>query len=203
MFYINQQQCYSLLFHAAWEALQKAGRNPSFLGVEVGAVAVLHTWGQTLTYHPHIHLLVPAVGLSDDGMEWVTARKNFFVPVQALSSIFRGILVRRLKQLIDQNALKLPAGFKGFESLKQKLYNKKWHVFSDKAFGGLSKVLEYLGRYTHRVGITNSRLIRMEKGRGDLLLQRLPSTWRPKGDSPGSPGICPPVCPTHTLIRVL
>ncbi|TAJ13462.1 hypothetical protein DMA11_08585 [Marinilabiliaceae bacterium JC017] len=125
------------------------------------------------------------------------------MPGQVLSSMFRGILVRHLTRLIDQKAQILPAGFVGFESLKQKLYNKKWHVFSDKAFSELSKVLEYMGRYTQRVAITNSRLIRKEKRPGDLLLQGLPPIRLPKGDSPGSPGISPPVCPTYTPIGIL
>ena len=97
LFYINQNLCYKLLFDAASQALQKAGRNPQFLGAETGAVAVLHTWGQTLSYHPHIHMLVPAGGLSEDSMEWIEAPKKFFVPVKAISAIFRGILVRLIK----------------------------------------------------------------------------------------------------------
>jgi hypothetical protein len=101
LFYINQSLCYKLLFDAASQALQNAGRNPQFLGAETGAVAVLHTWGQTLSYHPHIHMLVPADGLSEDGLEWIAAPKKFFVPVKALSAMFRGILVRLIKERWD------------------------------------------------------------------------------------------------------
>ena len=92
LFYINQKVCYKLLFDAASEALRNAGRNLNFLGAETGAVAVLHTWGQTLSYHPHIHMLVPAGGLSEDGIEWVDAPKKFFVPVKALSKCSGGYL---------------------------------------------------------------------------------------------------------------
>lgn len=159
LFYINQEQCYKLLFDAASRALQNAGRNPSFLGAETGAVAVLHTWGQTLSYHPHIHMLVPAGGLSEDGTEWIRAPKKFFVPVKALSKMFRGIVVRLLRQLIDENKLKLPDGFEGFPMLKQKLYGINWNVYSKKALGGINKVLGYLGRYSHRVAISNSRMV--------------------------------------------
>jgi len=165
LYYINQEECYKLLFHSASEALQKAGKNPKFLGADVGAVAVLHTWGQTLAYHPHIHMVVPAGGLSEDGMEWVPSPKKFFVPVKALSAMFRGILVRKLKQMIESDQLKLPKGFPGFDLLKTQLYEKNWNVYSKKAFGGVNSVLEYLGRYTHRVAISNNRLIGMEEGK--------------------------------------
>ena len=119
LFYINQAVCYKILFDASSEALQNAGINPRFLGAETGAVAVLHTWGQTLSYHPHIHMLVPAGGLSGDGMEWVGAPKKFFVPVKALSKMFRGIFIRLLKKHLFENNLKLPNGFPTFQTLKQ------------------------------------------------------------------------------------
>lgn len=159
LFYINQEECYGLLFRSASEALQNAGRNPAFLGADVGALCVLHTWGQTLTYHPHVHMLVPAGGLTSDGMEWVESPKKFFVPVKALSSMFRGILVRQLKVLVSNDKLRLPEGFGEFGILKDKLYQKNWNVYSKKAFGGINGVLRYLGRYTHRVAISNNRLI--------------------------------------------
>lgn len=165
LFYINQKQCYKLLFEAASEALKNAGSNPRFLGAETGAVAVLHTWGQTLSYHPHIHMLVPAGGLSEDGMEWISSPKKFFVPVKALSKMFRGILVRLLKKQLDENKLKLPDGFSNFLMLKQKLYAKNWNVYSKKAFAGINSVLDYLGRYSHRVAISNNRLVNIESNK--------------------------------------
>ena len=162
LFYINQAICYKLLFDAASEALRNAGRNPNFLGAETGAVAVLHTWGQTLSYHPHIHMLVPAGGLSEDGIEWIAAHKKFFVPVKALSKMFRGILIRLLKKYLDENKLRLPDGFPKFQTFKEKLYEKNWNVYAKKALGGINSVLAYLGRYTHRVAISNSRLVNIE-----------------------------------------
>lgn len=165
LFYLNQSLCYKLLFDAASQALKNAGRNPQFLGAETGAVAVLHTWGQTLSYHPHIHMLVPAGGLSEDGMEWVAAPKKFFVPVKALSAMFRGILVRLIKEQWDKNELKLPGDFPEFDQLKKKLYEKSWNVYSKKALGGINSVLAYLGRYTHRVAISNSRITNVENGK--------------------------------------
>lgn len=165
LFYINQRLCYKLLFDAASQALQNAGRNPQFLGAETGAVAVLHTWGQTLSYHPHIHMLVPAGGLTEDGMEWREAPKKFFVPVKALSAMFRGIVIRLLKAHLDKNELKLPGDFPEFEQLKKKLYEKNWNVYSKKALGGVNSVLAYLGRYSHRVAISNSRITNVENGK--------------------------------------
>jgi hypothetical protein len=165
LFYINQRLCYKLLFNAASQALQNAGRNPSFLGAETGAVAVLHTWGQTLTYHPHIHMLVPAGGLSEDGMEWTETPKKFFAPIKALSAMFRGILIRLIKEQWDKNTLKLPDGFPDLPTLNKKLYEKNWNVYSKKALGGINSVLAYLGRYTHRVAISNNRLVNIKNGK--------------------------------------
>jgi len=161
LFYINQKQCYDLLFQSASEALQNAGRNPEFLGADVGALSILHTWGQALTYHPHIHMLVPAGGLSSDESEWISSNRKFFVPIKALSSMFRGILMKKLKNLIDKEELYLPSNYEGFKKMKEKLYEKNWNVYSKKAFGGMNSVLKYLGRYTHRVAISNNRLIEM------------------------------------------
>jgi predicted Zn-ribbon and HTH transcriptional regulator len=162
LFYINQNLCYKLLFDAASQALTNAGKNPQFLGAETGAVAVLHTWGQTLSYHPHIHMLVPAGGLTEDGMEWIKAPRKFFVPVKALSAMFRGIMVRLLIEQHNIKAFKLPEGFTDIMAIKKKLYEKNWNVYSKKALGGINSVLAYLGRYTHRVAISNNRLINVE-----------------------------------------
>lgn len=187
LFYINQQQCYHLLFQAAWEALHKAGRNPNFLGADIGAVAVLHTWGQTLSYHPHIHLMVPAGGLSEDDTEWIPAPSKFFVPAKALSRMFRAILTRMLLSQISVNQLKLPEGFTGPDDLKEKLYQKRWNVNLKRARGGARGVLAYLGRYSHRVAISNSRLISLDdskvtfsyrdyRKKGQILLMTLENT---------------------------
>jgi hypothetical protein len=162
LFYINQTTCYSLLFKAAYKALYNAAANPAFLGAETGCVAILHTWGQTLSYHPHIHMIVPAGGLSHDGVEWIRAAKKFFLPVKALSRMFRGILCRMLEIHIDNKTIKLPVGIPCFEELKTALYLKNWNVYSKKAFRGAGGVIEYLGRYTHRVAISNDRILSIE-----------------------------------------
>lgn len=128
-------------------------------------MAVLHTWGQTLNYHPHIHTIVPAGGLSEDGMEWIKSTRKFFVPVKALSSMFRGILVKSIINKLQNGTLKKPDKYPDEYDLKQQLYQKRWHVYTKKAFGGIQSVLNYLGRYTHRVAISNNRLISHKDGK--------------------------------------
>ena len=162
LFYINQATCYGLLFKAAYKALANAAANPAFLGAEIGCVAILHTWGQALTYHPHIHMIVPAGGISSDETEWIPARKKFFLPIKALSKMFRGILCQMLKNHIDMKTLKLPDNITCFDMLKKELYMKNFNVYSKKAFRGAGGVIEYLGRYTHRVAICNDRLLSIE-----------------------------------------
>ena len=103
---INQSLLYNILFESAWHSLRQAGKNSAFLGADVGAVAILHTWGQTLSLHPHIHLLIPAGGLDSDGWQWVRTSKKFFVPVKALSKMFRAKFISLLSQAIDQNTLR-------------------------------------------------------------------------------------------------
>lgn len=159
IFYINQKKAYSLLFNAAAKALMQCAANPDFLGVQAGAVAILHTWGQTLVYHPHIHMIVPAGGLSEDQMEWIYARKKFFVPVRALSAIFRGILCRLIEQEVEQKSMILPDDYAEFKSLKNKCYEKNWVVYCEKPFSNKDNLIQYLGNYTHRVAISNHRIV--------------------------------------------
>ena len=159
------RECYTILFKASSQALQKAAGNIDFLGAQAGAVAILHTWTQTLLYHPHIHMIVPAGGLSEDGMEWKTSRKKFFLPAAVLSKIFRGIMVRKLQEALENGRIKLPADIPCFSSLKTQLYRKDWNVYLKKAFGGVNSVLKYLGQYTHRIAISNSRLVSATGGK--------------------------------------
>ena len=164
-FYINQRECYKILFQASAETLLKVGRNPKFLGAETGAVSVLHTWGQALTYHPHIHMLVPAGGLSEDGVEWVNAGKKFFLPVKVFSSIFRGVLWDKLKSKIESGHIKLADNYSDTTTLKATLYAKNWNVYIKKPLAGPESVVQYLGKYTHRVAISNSRLVSDSDGK--------------------------------------
>jgi len=164
-FYINQEVCYSLLFKAAAQTVKQCAANPEYLGAQYGAVAVLHTWGQTLTYHPHIHMIVPAGGLSEDNMEWIPAHDKFFAPIKAMQRIFRGILCRFIKQSIEKGNIVLPENILAFADLQNKLYQKAWNVRVEKPFKGPSRVIEYLGQYTQRVAISNHRLIRDHNGK--------------------------------------
>lgn len=165
LFYINQRLCYDLLFKATAQTLQKVSGNPKFLGAQTGAVALLHTWGQALTYHPHIHMIIPAGGLSGDGAEWINTRKNFFLPVKVLSKIFRGVLWSMLEKHLLSDKIKIPDDMPSFVALKKLLYQKNWNVYAKKSLAGPQSVLRYLGRYTHRVAISNSRIKAVENGK--------------------------------------
>lgn len=164
LFYINQQKCYDLLFHAAWSTLNDVCKNPRFLGVQTGAVAVLHTWSSTLVYHPHVHFLVPAGGLTEDGMEWIQANSKFLVPVKVLSKIFRARCADSLKGMIENKQLNLPAGL-DWCTLKESVYKKDWVVYAKKTGKTVDRALEYLARYTNRVAIGNNRITNVENGK--------------------------------------
>ena len=161
----NKRECYTILFQASSQALLKAAGNINFLGAQAGAVSILHTWSQTLLYHPHVHMIVPAGGLSEDGMEWKPSKKKFFLPAAVLSKLFRGIMVRKLEEALENGSIKLPESIPCFSGLKTQLYIKRWNVYLKKAFGGVNSVLNYLGQYTHRVAISNSRLVSLAGGK--------------------------------------
>ena len=167
LFYLNQRQCYNLLFKASAAAIEKAAANPDFLGAQSGCLSVLHTWGQSLNYHPHIHALVPAGGLDADGMQWLKAHKKFFVPVQVLSKIYRGVFVRLLIKALKEEQFTIPekdkAFFKDTKTVKEKCYARLWHLHIKKTFRGGNQVVSYLGRYTHRVAISNSRILSVDQ----------------------------------------
>ena len=165
LFYLNQAIAYKLLFAASARALMQCADNPKFLGAKTGALSVLHTWGTALNYHPHIHMIAPAGGLSEDGMEWIHANAKFFLPVKVLSKLFRGILCKLIEQEIKAGNISLSSHSKSFSSLKNQLYKKNWNVYAKKPMAGPERVIEYLGKYTHRVAISNHRIIQDNKGR--------------------------------------
>jgi len=165
LFYMNQAKAYSLLFQASGKVLMQCAANPGFLGAQAGAVAILHTWGQTLVYHPHIHMIVPAGGLSEDQMEWIPAGKKFFLPVKALSAVFRGILCRLLEQALTDGEIKLPDEVLNFSSVKNQCYQKQWVVYCEKPFSCADNLIQYLGNYTHRVAISNHRIRNYQDGK--------------------------------------
>ncbi|MBW7856697.1 MAG: IS91 family transposase [Brumimicrobium sp.] len=165
LFYINQRIAYDSLFKAASQALMQCGENNEYLGAKMGGVAVLHTWGQTMSYHPHIHMIVPSGGLTEDGFEWVPSHKKFFLPVKVLSAIFRGLLMKTLEKEYAIGKLKLPDDIQNFKQIKDTCYQKKWVVYSEKPFTTPDNIIKYLGNYTHRVAISNQRIISHKNGK--------------------------------------
>lgn len=152
LIYRNQKDCYNLLFHCAAQTLKDLSLDEKHLGAEIGLTAVLHTWGQNLCFHPHIHCIVPAGGLTKLGT-WQDSRKKFFLPVKALSRKFRGKFLALFKQKQD-----VP------QDLLDTCYNKEWVVYCKPPFKTAACVVEYLGRYTHRVAISNNRILKLEDG---------------------------------------
>jgi Putative transposase/Transposase zinc-binding domain len=166
----NKAVVYDILFKATNETLRTIAADPKHLGAELGFVAVLHSWGQALQHHPHLHCVVPAGGLSSDGSRWVACRPGFFLPVKVLSRLFRRIFLEQLTAAFDAGKLAFfsdlgtladPSAFARHLAPLRKV---KWVVYAKRPFGGPEQVLAYLGRYTHRVAIANSRLIGIEDG---------------------------------------
>src|SRR5215813_509346 len=161
----NKKVLYDLLFRTSAETLQEVARDPRHLGAEIGFFSVLHTWSQQLNAHPHVHCVVPAGGLSLDHTRWVRSRENYFLPKEVLREIFRGKFVAALKQAFRDGQLnfhgdlKLLAQTKTFAAWLRPLYRQDWIVYLKHPFGGPEYVLQYLGRYTHRVAISNHRLV--------------------------------------------
>lgn len=164
----NKKPLYDLLFRASAETLQEIAADPEHLGAEIGFLSVLHTWGQNLMHHPHVHCVVPAGGLSPDGTRWIACRKNFFLPVRVLSRMFRGKFLERLKQLYRDGQLSFHGSLAKyqhagtFQGLLKSAYEQEWVVYAKPPFGSPEQVLKYLARYTHRVAISNQRLLSMD-----------------------------------------
>lgn len=166
----NPRVMYGILFRAASQTLLEVAANPKHLGAEIGFLAVLHTWGQTLMPHPHVHCVVPSGGLSPDRSRWIAGRADFFLPVRILSRVFRGKFLDFLKKAFALGQLEFPAPLEGwadpavFEARLNQSVKTEWVVYAKPPFGGPESVLKYLARYTHRVAISNSRLLNIEEG---------------------------------------
>jgi hypothetical protein len=166
----NKAVVYDILFKAAADTVRTIGADPQHLGAETGMIAILHTWGQTLTHHPHVHCVVPGGGLASDG-RWIGCRPNFFLPVRVLSRLYRRLFLERLQAAFDKGELEFFGNLVGlieasaFTRSIAPLRKIEWNVYAKRPFGGPQQVLDYLGRYTHRVAIANSRLIACENGR--------------------------------------
>ena len=166
----NKKLLYDLLFHASAQTLLEVAADPQHLGAAIGFLSVLHSWGQNLLHHPHVHCLIPAGGLSPDGQRWVHPRYHFFLPVNVLSRVFRKKFVDGLKrrfrerQLTFAGTLQPLQNDKAFRAFLRPLFRQNWVVYAKPPFGGPHHVLGYLARYTHRVAITNHSVSAGDKG---------------------------------------
>src|SRR6202162_4380016 len=161
----NKRLIYNLLFHTSAATLLEIARDPRHLGAEIGFFSVLHTWDQRLQYHPHLHCVLAAGGLAPDHSRWISSRRSFFLPVGVLSRVFRGKFVAGLRNAFHRGELQFHASLlalaqpHAFSAWLRVLFRHDWVVYSKPPFGGPEHVLRYLGAYTHRVAISNSRLI--------------------------------------------
>jgi hypothetical protein len=168
--YQNKEVVYNILFQATAETLRTIAADPKHLGAEIGFFAVLHTWGSALLHHPHLHCVIPGGGLSSDGTRWVPCKPGFFLPVRVLSLLFRRLFLERLQNAFDDGKLRF---FSALEYLRDRcefarylepVRKSKWVVYAKRPFAGPEQVLDYVGRYTHRVAISNNRLLDIEGG---------------------------------------
>ena len=161
----NKNILYSLLMKATGDTITELAAEPKYLNAKVGVTSVLHTWGQNLSFHPHVHCIVPGGGVSLDGLKFVTSSKKFFIPARVLSSKFRGKFLFHLKNLFDENKLSFfndaapLSDAENFQNLIDTLYSMDWVVFCKKPFKTPHHVVNYLGRYTHRVAISDARIL--------------------------------------------
>ena len=170
LFLSNDAALYNLLMRCAWETLDQLAWQPQWLGAQTGTLAVLHTWGQKIDFHPHVHCVVPGGGVLPDG-SWKPAKRGFFIPVRVMSALFRGKFLAALKQMRQTGGLEYHgsaaalADDGAFKSLMGGLYKTGWVVYAKAPMGGPAQVLKYLGRYTHRIAISNRRILSIADGR--------------------------------------
>jgi len=167
--YQNKAVIYNILFKAAAQTLLTIGKDPKHLGASLGLTAVLHTWGSAMTHHPHLHCIVPGGGLSPDKQRWVACRKGFFLPVRVLSRLFRRLFIEQLEQAHRDQRLTFYGKHTALEDAQEfarylaPVKRVDWVVYAKRPFAGPESVLTYLSRYTHRIAIANSRLLRADK----------------------------------------
>jgi hypothetical protein len=169
--YQNKRLVYDLLFRSSADALRTIAADPQHLGAEIGHLAILHTWGQNLLHHPHVHCVVPGGGIAPDGEHWIACRPGFFLPVRVLSRLFRRLFLERLRQAFRAGELHFRGQLQAlreasaFRAHLAPAAHAEWVVYAKPPFGGPRQVLNYLGRYTHRVAISNNRLLKMDSER--------------------------------------
>jgi len=167
----NKRVVYNILFKAAAKTLQTIATDSKHLGANIGFMVILHTWGQTLLFHPHLHCVIPGGGLSQDENRWINCRKKFFLPVRVLSRLYRRLFVELLQKAFNQDRLKFCGKISHlsdpelFAQFIKKCFKNEWIVHAKPPFGGAEKVLDYLGRYTHRIAISNNRLLKVKDGK--------------------------------------
>ena len=177
----NRKVMYDLLFRSVSETIIELANDQKHLGARIGAIGILHTWGQNLMDHPHVHCIVTGGGISTDGGRWVSCRKGFFIPVRVMSALFRGKFLDLLKKCFTSDDLVLPGSIShlkqpgDFEIFRKQLYQKKGVVYCKPPFDGAKGVLQYLGRYTHRIAISNNRILTSRDGNVSFL-------WRDYAD---------------------
>jgi len=163
--YQNKEVVYGILFRATSETLRTIAADSKHLGAEIGFFAVLHSWGQNLQHHPHLHCVVPGGGLSPDGTRWISCRPRFFLPIRVLSCLFRRLLIELLEKAYENGQLQFFSALKELQNRQlflrylEPLRHTKWVVYAKPPFAGPQQVLDYVGRYTHRVAISNNRLL--------------------------------------------
>jgi Putative transposase/Transposase zinc-binding domain len=168
--YQNKDLVYGILFRATAETLSTIAADPKHLGAEIGFFAVLHTWGQNLLHHPHLHCVVPGGGISPKGTRWIPCRPRFFLPIRVLSCLFRRLFLKYLQEAFDAGKLKFFSSLEGLRDPQvlsrhlDPVRNVTWVVYAKAPFAGPQQVVDYLGRYTHRVAISNHRIVGIENG---------------------------------------
>jgi hypothetical protein len=168
--YQNRAVVYGILFRTTAETLHTIAADPKHLGAEIGFLAILHSWGQNLLFHPHLHCVVPGGGISADGKRWIACRPGFFLPVRVLSRLFRRLFLEHLQAAFDTGKLQFFSSLerlrdpKAFAAYLSSLRQTEWVVYAKPPFGGPEQVLNYLGRYTHRVALSNNRLLNIDHG---------------------------------------
>ena len=184
--YQNKKVLYEILFHASAQTLHTIAADPKHLGAEIGFLTILHTWGQKLLHHPHVHCVVPGGGISPDGEHWVACLPGFFLPVRVLSRLFRRLFLAQLDKAFKAGDLHFYSQLKSLENAQAfaaylaPAKQAEWVVYAKPPFGGAARVLDYLGRYTHRVAISNSRLLNMDQDKVTFLWKDYKKAATPK-----------------------
>ena len=167
----NKKVVYDILFRTASQALLRIGADRKHLGAQLGFIAVLHTWGQTLMHHPHLHCVVPGGGLAPDAKRWLPCKKGFFLPVRVLSRLFRRLFLENMEKAFKSGVLEVHGVLAGlskgdaFQQLLQNCRQTEWVVYAKPPSAGADAILDYLARYTHRIALSNHRLLQMQNGR--------------------------------------